>query len=131
MNDCFTSVGVLRYSRDYKLIVEADPGIVETYRALVPKWVRLNRQRYAPHISVVRRETPLAFERWGLHEGKTVEFEYRGVIANDDTYYWLGVFSERLHEVRIELGLPPKSWITEAPDASSPFHITIGNVKNV
>jgi hypothetical protein len=121
------STGVLRYSVEpkvgRKLIVEVDPAIVELARALVPKWVRLNRQKYRPHISVVRWETPSDLTRWGAYEGEEVEFLYSSIVQFDDVYWWLDVQSTRLNEIRVQLGLP--EWRT----GRDGFHLTIGNTK--
>lgn len=128
------SKGPLRYSltenAGYKLIVEVDPGISSLYRALVPKYIELNPQRYAPHISVVRREVPPNLEAWGKYEGELVDFEYTSHIYNGKVYWWLNAFSERLEAIRVELGLPVSSEYTRPPDGYMKcFHITIGNQK--
>lgn len=133
-----TSTGILRYSRledgGYKLIVEVDPGIVQVARALVPRAVRLNTQRYAPHISVVRQEVPPAEREsfWGLYEGHSIEFEYSPLVHDDTRYYWLLAYCPRLHALRIELGLPYSTELTRPPDESVDcFHITVGNCKRL
>jgi len=128
----FSAVAILRYSTtntEYRLVAEVDMGIVDVYRALVPRAVRLNRQKYAPHMTVVRREVPPNLSAWGCHEGKLVDFQYHGYVYFDHTYYWLGAYAPGLEEIRQELGLPRTSWVTESPDAGTPFHVTIGNVK--
>jgi hypothetical protein len=123
------SVGALRYTGEPKLNVEVDPEIVRLARALVPKAFRLNRTRYAPHITVVRNESIPDMTRWGQHEGTFIEFEYEGVVYNDDTYYWLRAFSPVLTRLRVELGLPESSEWSRAPDGFESFHVTIGNQK--
>ena len=129
----YPSDGHLRYSRTddggYKLIVEVHPTITAFYRTLVPRAIRLNMQRYPPHISVVRKEIPVNLDAWGKYEGEVVDFEYGSDIMHDDTYYWLNVYSPRLHEIRVELGLPPSSEWSRPPDGADCFHSTIGNVK--
>ena len=131
----FPSDGPLRYSRTaeggYKLIVEVHPTITAFYRTLVPKAVRLNTQRYEPHISVVRKESPIILAAWGIHEGEKVDFEYESEIMNDELYYWLPVHSQRLREIRIELGLPSMSVWSRPPDGADVFHTTIGNTKEL
>lgn len=52
-----TSEGILRYTYD-KLIVEVDPGIASFYRAMIPKYHKVQRTRYPAHITVVREEIP-------------------------------------------------------------------------
>jgi hypothetical protein len=122
----------LRYSqRDdrYWLVVDVDPEIVEYARSLVPKAVRLNRQKYAAHITVVRNEVPPNMAAWRAHEGEIVQFEYSPNVYNDQLYYWLGATCPRLREVRVELGLAEWSEFTRPPDMADLFHITIGNLK--
>ncbi len=123
------SVGPLRYHDGFKLNVEVDPEIVRLARALVPKSIRLNRTRYAPHITVVRNEEVPKPALWGTHEGAFVEFEYEPIVYNDETYYWLRVFSSALTKVRLDLGLPESSEWSRAPDGFESFHVTIGNQK--
>lgn len=131
----FYSSGIIRYSQHYgnfKLIVEVDKQLADYYRALVPKEINLNHQRYLPHISVVRNEKPpYAYEvHWGKYDKQSIEFKYSHYVYNDETYYWLNAFSTRLEDIRIELGLPASSIYTRPPSGFQRcFHITIGNTK--
>lgn len=128
----FRSEGVLRYSESddrFWLVVDVDPGIVEVARALVPKSIRLNRQRYEPHITVVRNEKPpdlAAWRRWADHP---VGFEYDPLVCDNAVYFWLQAFCPRLNAIRRELGLPTWSDTSRPPDLADCFHITIGNLK--
>lgn len=131
------SVGHLRWSPG-RLVLEVDPGIVEVARALVPRYVRLNRQKFAPHITVIRHEKPevearlLAHPRWGgAREGAEVEFRYSPLVDFDETYYWLRAWSSKLEDIREELGLARSDWYTEPPDHAHCFHVTIGNCKEI
>lgn len=127
----FLSSGRLKYFQNpYKLIVEVDQGISDFYRTLVPKYIKLNRQMYPAHISVVRKEIPPNLTVWGKYQNRVVEFEYEGYQYNNDTYYWLNVYSKELEEIRAELGLTRVSAITRSPDGRHKFHTTIGNLKN-
>lgn len=127
--DRLQSSGALRYYGGFKLNVEVDPGIVELARALVPKSVRLRRTRYEPHITVVRNEAVPKPGKWSLYEGIITTFEYDPYVYNDDTYYWLRVYCPLLTDIRRELGLPPSSQWSRAPDGFESFHVTIGNLK--
>ena len=124
----FTSTGTLvSYVEQgqLKLIVEVDPQISVYYRSLIPKYCRVNRQRYAPHISVVRDEE--VYEWSDLPE--LVIFWYSGIIHHDDTYFWLEANSWDLQDLRVKLGLTSTSLITRSPDGEHDFHITLGNTK--
>jgi len=127
----FTSTGKLIYFDDeLKLNVEVDQGIVDFARALIPSSVKLNRQKYAPHITVIRKEEIVRPKLWGLHRNKIVSFDYDSRVCVGKTYYWLRVWSDDLIEIRQELGLEPLSELSMPPDGERCFHITIGNVKN-
>ncbi len=127
----YSSIGVLRYSDDpLKLVVEVDREISFYYRAMLPKWVKTNPQRYAPHISVVRHEVPPRMDRWRAFDGEQVEFFYENVVRNGEVYIWLNAFCNRLEEVRSDLGLEVSSPYTMPPEGFQKcFHITIGNYK--
>lgn len=114
---------------NFKLIVEVDSEISNYYRSLIPKYCRVNRQRYTPHISVVREESIIHLDRWNLLQGKTVICWYNNVIFNDETYFWLEVNSLDLQTIRVKLGLTPTNRITRSPNGEHSFHITLGNTK--
>lgn len=126
----FESIGTLHYG-DNKLVVQVDPGISLFYRSLIPKWHRINLQRYPPHISVVRKETSPRMELWGKYEGERIRFFYDIDVQNDSRYWWLNIFCVRLEEIRRELGLPVSSPYTLPPVGFEKcFHMTIGNTKS-
>lgn len=126
----FKSSGYLRYSKDpYKLIVEVDQSISDYYRSFVPKYVKLNKQAYPALLSVIRKEHVPLMKFWNKYEGHQVEFEYENIIYNDELYYWLNAWSEKLEEIRYELGMKKTSHITYSHDGRHRFHITIGNLK--
>lgn len=125
----FKSDGILHYGST-KLIVKVDPGIAYFYRSLIPKSIDIDPQKYKPHISVVRNETPVNMENWGKYENEKVEFSYSPIIHNGQVYWWINVFSIELEEIRLELGLPVSSQYTQPPDGFIKcFHITLGNCK--
>jgi len=131
----YRSSGILKYSKErnnYKLILEVDPGIVLFYKSLIPKHIPINKQKYDPHISVVRKEIPKNLKFWRLHEEKEIEFEYSNTIYHGEIYWWLNAFSQELENIRIELGLPVSSEFTKPPSEKyiKCFHITIGNTKH-
>lgn len=130
----FKSVGRLEYHENpYKVIVRVDPGISNYYYYQITQLAHIDiqRQRWAPHISVVRKEMPRFLNFWKKYEGAKIPFEYEYYVYNDNRYYWLNVYSPKLEEIRKELGLTRVSAITRGPDGKHRFHITIGNTKHV
>ena len=129
------SRGVMRYSSMEdglsKLIVEVDRDIAFLARCLAPKTLRLNGQRYPPHISVIRHEDVCNHWKWGKYEGKTVGFEYGSYVFNDERFYWLRAKSDSLVEIRLALGLRAHSRFSMPPAGSRWFHITIGNTRDL
>lgn len=116
----FKSTGTLTYGPGIRAALLVDQGIADFYRSLIP--IQNNPQRYAAHVSVVRREAP-NMEFWGKYEGKQIEFQYSNEIRNDETYLWLDVECERLQQIRVEMGLPAYPWWRNK------YHITLANVK--
>lgn len=129
------ATGILHYSRGehggFRLVVNVDQQISEYYRSLIPKYISLNKQRYPAHISVVRKEVPVNLEFWEKYDGQEVEYFYSPIVCFGRVYCWLNVFSQRLEEIRLELGLPVSSEYTLPPEGFVKcFHMTIGNFKN-
>lgn len=130
----YVSSGILKYDKKegygHKLTLTVDPEIVLLYRSLIPKYIEIQPQKYAPHISVVRRETVQNLQFWDKYEGEEIEFEYSPVIRSGTVYYWLDVYSKRLESIRRELGLPVDSQFSVPPlGYSKTFHFTLGNCK--
>lgn len=135
MEPTFESSGILRYSHSpsygFKLIVEADPEIARLARWFVPKSVGLMTPRYAPHVTVIRKEIPSLLNTWGRYEGGRIYFRYETYARNDERYWWLRVFSDELAEIRLKLGLLPygRTTMSPDPDLRCCYHLTIGNTK--
>lgn len=131
----YKSTGILRYATGnagVKLIVEVDPGITAFYKSLIPKYYVANPQKYAPHISVVRKELPPRMDVWGKYEGQPVDFYYDGIVREGTVYWWLDTYSVKLEEIRLELGLPVSSPYTLPPEGFSKcFHTTLANKKSM
>lgn len=130
-----SSKGILRYEivpgYGYRAVVEIDEEISNFARALIPKSIRWNRPLYAPHISVIRKETPRNLYVWGAYQGEEIPFEYDSTLFNDATYWWLRCWSRRLETIREELGLPTHTSYTRAPDGAQCFHTTVANTKGM
>lgn len=132
----FDSVGSLRYSINsrghFNLVVDIDQDITDFYRVLIPRHITINQPLYAAHISVVRKEIPFRLEHWAKHRGEDIKFQYDNVVHSNLTYYWLNIFSRRLEDIRLELGLDlSRDFIQPLPGFRHCFHTTIGNTKNM
>lgn len=109
----FVSSGKLIYSDNPdKLIVEVDQGLSDFYFSTVPKAVRLKKQFYPAHVSVIRNVIVPNKAFWNKHEGRIISFVYEDYVYNDELYYWLHVFSYELEDIREKLGLKPSGDVT-------------------
>ena len=100
-------------------------SIGEYYRHLVKKnlGVHLNRTIWKDHVTVVRGSQPRFPRAWGKHAGKVLDFTYSPEVRDGGKYFWLTVNCPELVQIRRELGLPDYPKV--------PFHLTVGNVKNI
>jgi len=122
-----SSTGILQYGPGIRAVVWIAEDIAKYYRSLIPKYYYVKPQMYPPHITVVRtgKETPVNMEVWGKYDGEKVPFTYNSDIATDGNYFFLDARSERIGDIREELGLPRFRF----NDISKQYHITLGNVK--
>ncbi len=128
----YPSTGVLSYSGDDKMVVNVDQGLVEYYRALIPKCIDWTQQKYRAHITVVRtgREQPADRTFWAKYDGERIQFLYSPVVRFGTVYIWLNVLCKRLEELRTELGMVVRSEYTRPPEGfENFFHITLANMK--
>ncbi len=124
--------GILHYSRTpglYRLVVDIDPAIIHYYRSLVPREINLNRQKFPPHVTVVREGSLPSPSAWGAYEGERLVFDYIPTIRVGDVYFWLEVYSIRLGDIRAELGLERIGPNARPPDDKDCFHTTLGNLR--
>lgn len=128
----FNSVGILKYGENYSLRLLIDPEIARYYQQFIPKRILYNKQKYKPHISVVRKVVPINLEYWGKYEDEEIDFQYDNNIHFGEVYIWLNCFSKRLEDIRLELGLEIHDQFTEPPqDYKKCFHSTLGNLKRL
>ncbi len=121
----FQSEGILEYGPGLRAVVWVDVEIARYYRSLIPKAKGVRPSMYKPHITVVRMdlETPKNLEKWNVYAGERVPFIYENEIKSDGTYYWINVYSERIEDIREELGLNIFRL------GYRRYHITLGNTK--
>ncbi len=129
------TVGVMHYDRA-RAVVWVDQGIADFYRSLIPKSKGVQSQAQKAHITVVRAtsqkqiEAPTNVEAWGKYEGERIPFEYDPEIKFDSPYWFLEAWSERIGDIREELGLPRFRHTDLAKPPYKSYHITLGNIKH-
>lgn len=109
-----------------RAVLWVDQSLSDYYRGLIPKYKYVQPQMYPAHITVVRthKEVPGNMSAWGKYQGELVPFSYESGVKNDRLYYWISAFSDRIADIRLELGLPVQR------DMFKGYHITIGNCKD-
>ena len=131
------STGKFRYGNNHAVLDLNSKNWREMYRyyrALLPKYLKMQPQRLDPHITVVRGykgggdlvepiDPDKKAEFWGKYEGEEIPFEYDPELKGDGTMWWLDAFSKRFEDIREELGL------SKIREPYKSFHITIGNAK--
>lgn len=102
----YTTIGTLTYGPGLMASVLVDKEIPKYYRSLIPKSNSLLGISYPPHVTVVRLDVEQPnIENWGKYEGEKIAIEYENIIRNDERHWWIDVYSERIGEIRQELGL--------------------------
>ncbi len=124
-----SSIGKLRGGPE-KVYLEVDHNIVELCRALIPIEQRPQKQKYAPHITIVRNELFVWNTDILLSNDRKIEFTYDPNVIAGDVYWWLRCWSPGLTSLRLDLGLPASSIYSRPPNNEDCFHITIGNTKS-
>ncbi len=119
-------VGIVKY---YQYLICNSQVINDSSRRVFPVKENWNVQRkfgmtisaWGAHISAVRGEEPLNKKFWNKYNNKQIEFLYDPEKLQSNGFnWWIPIESERLQEMRLELGL--KSF------PAIPFHLTIGAV---
>lgn len=122
--------GRLQYGPGIRVVVWIDKEIGRYYRSLVPKSIFIQPQMYPSHVTVVRTaiEIPSKMEAWGKYENEEILIDYSNEVHFDDPYFYLNAWSERIGEIREELGLSQYRMLHPSGYKDC-YHITIGNTK--
>ncbi len=111
MEKWYNTTGKLRYTDSGWLVLDIDNSIVKYYAYWCQKfiWRKGSFSFHGPHSTVIngKAEDYRKSPRWKIHQGALINFQYSNIIKTDDHYYWLSVKSERLKEIRQELGASP------------------------
>lgn len=140
----FPATGTYRYNPkmlgehggEWWLVIDCDPEITRYYRKLyiahktgfqnlISKQDYIQEPFWAAHISVIKRDEPPNNKKylWNKYQGQEVSFFYTHTITQWGNYFASQVVCPSANKLRQELGLPPQPW--------NPFHLTIGNQKNL
>ena len=104
------------------VILRCDTSIVDYYARMSLGYGRpvTRNKLWGSHISVIKGEVPTKLEAWGKDYG-AVKFYYAHYVRCDNNCHaWVDVWCDKLHELRSDLGLPPKTKMS--------FHLTIGRL---
>lgn len=125
----FATTGILQYGPGMRAVVWVDQGIADLYRKLIPKYYYAQPQLYPAHITVVRLrlETAKNMEVWAKYQGEEIPFEYDNETFFSGIYFYLKVQSDRIGNIREELGLPRFRFGELGDDC---YHISVANCKN-
>ena len=121
-----SATATLRSTRGW-VVADVPYGLADYYRSLIPPTVRYSIPRYDPHITVIR-DYPTTLP---VIEPRTIRFRYAPEVVIGEDYIWLDVWCEDLEALRVSLGFDNICWYTRPPSGFAPFHITLGNFKNV
>jgi len=133
-------IGRLKYrvingGQDWWLSINCCPDLGRYYRTLfiMGTWNTRPIQipTYAPHVSIVKRIEPPNKRAWGKYKNKKIQFFYNHTIHYKKPYYGLMVSCPEADRIRKELGLRPMADPLWSIDMSMPYHLTIGNDKNL
>jgi len=131
----YKAQGSLRYTSRYWLILDCDQQIADYYRALMPKYMDVRRPRYGAHITISRPEVemPSNLVFWRAFEGENIEFYYEPCVRFGESgmYYWLNCFSNRLDELRRDLGLAVEPRDNTPEGFGKTYHMTVANRKHL
>lgn len=117
---------------DWWIVMNTDEEICRYYRWWVWRryMVDLKRPSWGAHISVLRGAKPYGdkIRLWKKHQGEKIEFEYSPEVFRQDNetgpnhFWYIDVWSERLNEIREELGFK----IVFEGGKEIKYHLTIG-----
>lgn len=114
------------------LLVLCDKEIINYYAKLcVDAGILLQKgSAYGAHVSVTRGEIPPNIEKWGKYDNEEIELFHSHNVRWSKYHAWIDVYSERLNEIREELGYPlkPQKILSDGRILSQSFHISIGRI---
>lgn len=124
----------MKTKTDWWIVVNVDSEICRYYRWWVWRryMIELKQPSWGAHVSVLRGGEPRANKKhlWKKYQGEQIDLEYSHNVrqAGDTTggdrpnhYWFVDVWSERLNEIRDELGFS-----LEFQGKPIKYHLTVG-----
>lgn len=107
--------------RDNSCVGLIDEDFGDYYYSLIPKSKNANKQKYPPHITIVRNFEEVDLSHRYL-DGEKFDFNYSPRINFDGKYFFLDCWSQTVDKIRLYCKI-------ERYRLGNSHHITIGNVK--
>ena len=126
MNDLCKSSGNIIYYPSHWIVLYCCEELRKYYAWFLLKYgIEAKHPRYGSHICVnygnIQKPSLDKMHLWNKYNNQEIEFFYSNKIQTDGKYYWLNVFSDKLDEIRNELGL--------TNDLHCGLHLSIGHTK--
>jgi len=124
--DLFQSTGILKFSKDNRVVLEISHDIARYYRSFIPKTITWFAPKYRPHITIIRGkyESIQDLSKFGYSNGDRLEFEYSPYIEITPVYIWINAYSKEISKIRDLCGLKQYPFIFNS------YHVTIANRKD-
>jgi len=125
----YFSSGIIHYdtSDGNRVTVSVEKSIGEYYYALIPRYYRVLKPRWNPHVTVVSPIDEIIYpEKWGDREGQIANFVYDHIVLYEKGFWWFNLWSIEMEDIRKELGMSIKSRVTIPPEGYTKcFHCTV------
>lgn len=106
--------------KSWWLIAFVEGEVSEYYAWFLKKQtgIILQKPAWGSHVSVVRGEEPVNKDLWKKYDNEVITIEYDPDVRTNSDHWWLRVTSERMFDIREELGLIRKHELS--------LHLTLG-----
>ena len=125
MEKKYTGYGRVNYQNGW-VVLNVRYEILRYYKYVILKMTgkKINPPQHGAHVTIVAGKYHTVGHRakWGKWQGKRLKFTYEPKIYCSPLYYWLKIDCPEFLKIRRELGLDKPA---------QPWHLTIGNLKNI
>lgn len=109
-----------KFTQSHKawMVINCDKSIMAFYLKQIERaGYEVSPPLAGSHISVVRNENVLNWDKWEEAIGSKASFEYLPIVKTNGKHWWLQVRSAELEAYRVSFGLSPLPYF--------PFHLTV------